>query len=135
MCSSFIPSDLLGSSVTTHPNFIHLSLLGREQGEGDSCIRVVGWVLFALYSWMVTGFPDLNVFEYFISIHQELYGNNSAPSAYELGIIGSEAVSNYITRSVYTVSSRIVSSCFHYCSFFKVSLCFHCFVSDEEHYL
>jgi hypothetical protein len=45
---------------------------------------------------MVTGFPDLNVFEFF-SIHQELYGNNSAPSAYELGIIGAEAVSNYIT--------------------------------------
>jgi hypothetical protein len=35
-----IPSDLLGSIVITHPYFIRLSLLGRGQGEGDSCIRV-----------------------------------------------------------------------------------------------
>jgi hypothetical protein len=73
-----IPSDLLGSSVTTHPYLIPLSLKGRGSGEGDSSIRVRAWVLFALYSWMVTGFPDLNVFEYFFSIQQELYGNNSA---------------------------------------------------------
>ncbi len=45
---------------------------------------------------MVTGYPDLNVFDYYFSIQQELYGNNSASSAYELGIIGAEAVSNYM---------------------------------------
>ena len=72
-----IPSNLLGTSVITHPYFILLSLLGRGQGERDSCIRVRAWILYALYSWMVIGFPDLNIFEFF-SIHQELYGDNSA---------------------------------------------------------
>ena len=91
-----IPSDILGTGVITHPYLIRISLSGRGWGEGDSCIRIRAWVLYALYSWMVAAFPDLNMFEYFFSIHQELYGNNSATSAYELRIISAEAVSNYI---------------------------------------
>ncbi len=116
-------------SVTTHPYFIPLSLSGRGWGEGDSCIRVRAWVLYALYSWMVTGFPDLNVFEYFFQFIKNSMAIILPSSACKLGIIGAEPVSNYISRSVYTVSSRIVSSCFHYCSVLLISLCFRCFAT------
>ncbi len=107
MCSSFIPSDLLGTecpsipsgllgtSVTTHPYFIPLSFSGRGLGEGDSCIRGRAWVLYALYSWMVAAFPDLNVFDFFQFIKNSM-AIILPSSAYETGIIGAEPVSNYI---------------------------------------
>ena len=101
MCSSFIPSDLLGTSVTTHPYFIYLALKGRRWGEGDSCIRVRAWVLYALYSWMVIEIPDLNVFDFFRFIKNSMVIILPS-SAFELRIIGVEPVSNYI------VSKRII---------------------------
>ena len=75
---------------------ISLSLSGRGWGEGDSSIRVGASVPHALYSWMVTGYPDLNVFEYFFQFNKNSIAIILPSSACELGIIGAEAVSSYM---------------------------------------
>jgi len=45
---------------------------------------------------MVTGYPDLNVFEYFFQFIKNSMAIILPSSPYELRIIGAEAVSNYI---------------------------------------
>ena len=45
---------------------------------------------------MVIGYPDLNVFEYFFQFNKNSMAIILPSSAYELGIIGAEAVSNDI---------------------------------------
>ncbi len=45
---------------------------------------------------MVTGYPDLNVFEYFFLFIKNSMAIILLSSAYELRIIGAEAVSNYM---------------------------------------
>ena len=86
--------------VTTHPYLIPLSLSGRVYGEGDSSIRVRAWVLYALYSWMVIGFPDLNVYKYFFQFIKNSMAIILPSSAYDFKISVGEPVSNYISRVV-----------------------------------